>query len=494
MATLTRIIPRCYRDSVSLMQFARGFQSRPGVEEASAVMATEANLSLLRESGLLVQSPDAKPDDLLLVLRGDVTEADLEAAEAELLKPVASGGVAPAERPPASAAEALTRDPGLNFALISVPGDYAAAEGLKALARGLHVMMFSDNVGVEDELFLKTEAKRRGLLFLGPDCGTSIVNGAPLGFANQVRRGPVGIVSASGTGLQEVSSLLDRWGCGVSQALGTGGRDLKDAIGGLGALSCLDVLLDDPSTKVIVVISKPPSPRVAATLEARLRGSPKPVVYCYTGDPRSITLADAAREAFHHAEGRDVDEREDSRLPANCEATPAGGRWLRGLYSGGTLCAESAGLAAQVLGEVRANVAVPGVRPLDDIWTSQGHCFVDLGEDEFTRGRPHPMIDQSLRLERLGRELADPDTAAVLLDVVLGHGAHPDPAGEIAAFLQKRAPRPPVFASVTGTEADPQGWSKSLSALRVAGVTAFGSNADAALAAAEFVKSLQETL
>jgi succinyl-CoA synthetase alpha subunit len=492
--TLTRLLPQCYRDSVSLMQFARGLKAKPGVEEASAVMATAANLALLRESGVLKEVPEARPDDLLLVLVGDVQESDLDTAAAELLKPAAahpSGALL--ENPPVSASEALARDPELNFALISVPGDYAAAEGLKALALGLHVMMFSDNVTVEHELFLKSEAKRRGRLFLGPDCGTSIVNGAPLGFANQVRRGPIGIVSASGTGLQEVSSLLDRWGSGVSQALGTGGRDLKETIGGLGALSCLEVLLADAGTKVILVVSKPPSPSVAAALEAKLKGSPKPVVWCFTGDPKSGTLVEAAREAFRLAEGRDIDTREDSRLPANCEPHASGGRWLRGLYSGGTLCAESAALAARVLGTVSANVAVPGVVPLDDPWHSVGHTFVDLGEDEFTRGRPHPMIDQSLRLERLARELADPDTAAVLLDVVLGHGAHPDPAGEIADFLAHREPRVPLFASVTGTDADPQSWSKSLSALRVAGVTAFGSNAEAALAAAQFVKSLQET-
>ena len=491
--TLTRLLPQCYRDSVSLMQFARGLKAKPGVEEASAVMATAANLALLQESGVLKELPEARPDDLLLVLIGQVGEADLDAAAADLLKPSAPSSGTRGEQPPVSASEAWSRDPGLNFALISVPGDYAAAEGLKALALGLHVMMFSDNVTVEHELFLKSEARRRGLLFLGPDCGTSIVNGAPLGFANQVRRGPVGIVSASGTGLQEVSSLLDRWGSGVSQALGTGGRDLKESIGGLGALSCLDLLLADHGTKVILVVSKPPSPTVAAALETKLKGSAKPVVRCFTGDPKSGTLADAAREAFRLAEGRDADPREDPRLPANGEPVGAGGRWLRGLYSGGTLCAESAAIAARVLGTVFANVAVPGVQPLDDPWRSRGHAFVDLGEDEFTRGRPHPMIDQSLRLDRLSRELADPETAAVLLDVVLGHGAHPDPAGEIAGFLTRRPARVPVFASVTGTEADPQGWSKSLAALRVAGVTAFGSNAEAALAASHFVKSLQET-
>ena len=491
MATLIRFVPQCYRDSVSLMQFARTLKARPGIEEASAVMATAANLALLRESGLVTQALEPRPDDLLLVLVGDVTDADAAAAEAELLKPSIELEAQRLEEAPGSVAEALSRDSTLNFALVSVPGDYAAAEGLKALAAGLHVMLFSDNVSVEQEVFLKAEARRRGLLVLGPDCGTAIVNGVPLGFANQVNRGPVGIVAASGTGLQEVSSLLSRWGSGVSQALGTGGRDLKDAVGGSTMLACLDVLEADPATKVVLVVSKPPAPSVLRKLDERLAAYRKPVVTCFLGAPGALTLAGAARKAFALAEGRQPDQRESADLPPLTPPPGCGGRWLRGLYSGGTLCGEAAFLAGAVLPSVRANVAVPGVTALEDPWTSVGHCFVDLGEDEFTRGRPHPMIDQSLRLDRLAREMADPEVAAVVLDVVLGHGAHPDPATELAQFLHTLPPRTehrvPVFASVTGTDGDPQGWSKSLATLRVAGVAAYGSNVEAIEAALAFI-------
>lgn len=493
MPTLLRFVPQFYRDSVSLMQFARGLKAQPGVTDASAVMATAANLALLAEAGLLAGTPEPRPDDLLLVLTGDgVDEALVDQAQADLLRPAVrpgAGGTAP--EPPASIALALRGDPELNWALISVPGDYAAAEALKALAGGLHVMLFSDNVPVEQEAFLKDEAARRGLLLLGPDCGTSVVHGTALGFANRVAPGPVGLVSASGTGLQEVSSLLDRWGCGVSQALGTGGRDLKEAIAGRAALACLDVLAADEATKVVVLMSKPPAAATRRLLDERLRTYPKPVVTCFLGDPASPTLAGAARQAFERAMGRPPSADEAAGLTANPRPEGAGGRFLRGLYAGGTLCGEAALLASARLAGVSCNVSLPGLPHLDDPWTSQGHCFVDLGEDEFTRGRPHPMIDQSLRLERLAREASDPETAALLVDVVLGYGAHDDPATElaraVAALPRREGRRVPVFASVTGTEADPQGWSRSLNVLRQGGLSAFGSNEEAVLAAVDFV-------
>jgi len=500
VSVMYRYVKQCYRDSVSLMQFAKGFKTR-GFDEVSAVMATAANLALLHESGLLAEVLEPRPDDLLLVLKGaDLTAQDLADAEAELLKPSSPAGEAGDLREaPGSVAEAQSRNPALNFALISVPGDYAAAEGLKALAAGLHVMLFSDNVSVEREVFLKTEAGRRGLLLLGPDCGTSIVNGDPLGFANQVRRGPVGVVSASGTGLQEVTSLLDRWGSGVSQALGTGGRDLKEAVGGLTTLACLDLLQADAETKVVVLVSKPPSASVQALLLGRLAALGKPFVTCFVGDPQSLTLAQAAQKAFVLAEGRAPDSRESADLPPNPEPERCGGRWLRGLYSGGTLCAEAASLSARSLRTVASNVTVPGVSPLADPWSSVGNTFVDLGEDEFTRGRPHPMIDQSLRLDRFALEAADESVAAVVIDVVLGHGSHFDPATEWARFLEdlpvrSSGHRVPVFASVTGTDADPQGWSRSLATLRLGGVAAYGSNVEAVEAAVAFVSRSQELL
>jgi FdrA protein len=488
VAVAWRFVPQLYRDSVGLMQLARRWAALPGVAQASAQMGTAANLALLREAGILPDPPAPRPDDLLLVLAGDGDLAALlDAAEGEVRAPpreAAGGGAGEAggggPGAPPSVREAVRADGALDLALVSVPGDYAAGEALKALACGLDVMLFSDNVSVEQEVFLKEEAARRGRLVMGPDCGTAILDGAPLGFANQVRRGPVGVVSASGTGLQEVTSLLDRWGLGVSQAYGTGGRDLKEAVGGRAALACLDRLAQDPGTRCLLFVSKPPAPSVRDRLVARFGELPFPAVACFLGE--DLTLEAAAREAFRTVTGRDPEE---APLPPP-RAIP--GRrvrergFLRGLYSGGTLCAEAAWLLARAGLEVRSNVAAPGVKRLAEARRGEGHCLVDLGEDEFTRGRPHPMIDPSLRLARLADEAARSEVALVLCDVVLGHGAHADPAGALAAAVAALAPGadgcvPEVWACVTGTEADPQGFSRSAAALAEAGVRAFGSDA-----------------
>jgi FdrA protein len=486
VATATRLVPQCYRDSVSLMQLARRWSAWPGIASASAQMATGANLALLQEAGILPDPPPARPDDLLLLLCGEgELEPLLDRAEQELRAPAgAPGAAAPAgaaaEGAPGSVLEAVKADPTLDLALISVPGDYAAGEALKALSCGLDVMIFSDNVSLEQEVLLKAEAERRGRLLLGPDCGSAILHGAPLGFANQVRPGPVGVVSASGTGLQEVTSLLDRWGLGISQAYGTGGRDLKEAVGGRAALACVGRLAADPATRCLLFVSKPPSPKVKERLAERFRSLPFPVVACFLGE--GLTLEEAAREAYRRVLGKEPEEAPPPpprAVPGRPHRTSG---FLRGLYSGGTLCAEGAWLAARAGLPVRSNVAAPGVLPLDDPWHSQDHAFVDLGEDEFTRGRPHPMIDPSLRLARLAEEAARADTHRILLDVVLGHGAHPDPAGVLAEAALALPPDPKgllpeLWACVTGTEGDPQGWTASVRTLAQAGIRCFGSNA-----------------
>ena len=451
-------------------------------------MATAANLALLRDAGMLSELPEPRPEDLFLVLAGEGDLAALlDEAEREVRAPPgASRPAARGEREafsgavPPSILEAVKGDPSLDLALVSVPGEYAAGEALKALAAGLDVMLFSDNVSLEQEVFLKVEAGRRGRLVMGPDCGSAILDGTPLGFANAVRRGPVGVVSASGTGLQEVTSLLDRWGLGTSQAYGTGGRDLSAEVGGLAALACLERLAGDPGTRCVLLVSKPPAPSVRERLAERLREMPFPAVACFLGE--ELTLEQAAREAFRLVRGEDPPQQ---ALPAPAALPGRRARrsgFLRGLYSGGTLCAEASWLCARAGLATHSNVHAPGVLPLASAWASEGHTFVDLGEDEFTRGRPHPMIDPGLRLARLAEEAARADTLRVLVDVVLGHGAHPDPAGQLAVAVRALAPDPngelpEVWACVTGTEADPQGFTASVRTLSEAGIRCYGSNA-----------------
>lgn len=493
MATRSRTIPNLYRDSVSLMQLSARIAALPGVTGATAVMATEANIALAREAGLISAPPDAGPNDLLIVVAGAdaaTLDAALEEAVAELDRAPSRSGGEIEETPPRSIAMAVAESTEANLALISTPGEYAAAEARKALALGLNVMMFSDNVTVEDEIALKRRAGESGLLVMGPDCGTAIIDGIPLGFANAVRRGDIGVVAASGTGLQQVTCLIDRAGHGVSQAIGTGGRDLGEAVGGVTMRAGIAALADDPDTNVIVLVSKPPAPAVAARVIDAAAATGKRVVVCFLG----ARSADIARDGVAAASTlADAAALACGNIPAPPDVIspvrPAPGRrYLRALYSGGTFCYEAQTLLSVETGPVWSTTPLSKKYALVDPWTSEGHTVIDLGDDVFTRGRPHPMIDHRLRNERIPREAADPECAVILLDVVLGFGAHDDPAAEMVPVIE-RAKGPVYVASVCGTDSDPQGLARLEQALKDAGVLLADSNAAAVRLAAAILRN-----
>jgi FdrA protein len=491
LACLVR--PGAYFDSVVLMQIASELRSRPGVRNASLGMGTAANKEVLEAAGLL--APDAAtagPNDLIVALDTDEGGADeaLAAAEAALEARTAApapGGTAEARRP-----RTLAEAPA-GLAIISTPGRYAGAEALKALRLGMNVFCFSDNVALEQEIELKREAHSRGLIVMGPDCGTGMVAGVPLGFVNEVRAGDVGLIGASGTGLQQVSTLVDRWGAGVSHMIGVGSHDLAAAVGAISMLDALDALAADPATKVIGLISKPPDPEVAERVLARAAASGKPVVAAFLGaDPEgapagvtmAATLEDAARALVRASTGS-----EPSALGRDA-APPAGARGdrrlLRGLYAGGTFAYEAKLLLEPRIGEIGDDADPPaGDRPAR---LPDGHLILDLGDDRFTVGRPHPMIDPAVRLDMLRAAGDDPRTAVILLDVVLGHLAADDPAGDLAPVIAEIAARPDapaVVCCVVGTDADPQGRERQERALRDAGaLLAPSSSAAAALAEA----------
>ena len=432
-----------YFDSVALMRVSQRISGLAGVEAAALMIGSPSNKALLREAGLLApEGEGATANDLVIAVRGGGAEAAIEAALRLLVDNTAPSSL-PTARSLHGARELL---PAANLALISVPGEFAAQEARKALARGLHVLIFSDNVPIEEEIALKKLAAEKSLLVMGPDCGTALIAGAPIAFANVVPRGDVGIVSASGTGLQEVSTLVARLGGGVSHGIGVGGRDLDERVGGLATLAAIDALDRDAGTARIVLVSKPPSPRVAARVRERLKASRKPSVVCFMGES---TLRAAAETVMQ----------KKLEWPDRPKIAKASGR-VKGLYCGGTLCAE----AAQIVG-------------------GRGE-FMDLGGDEFTRGRPHPMIEPELRNEWLRKALADSSVGAILVDVVLGFGSHEDPAGVLA---REDLSRKPVIASVTGTEGDPQRYSRQVATLKDAGVIVAPSNAHAAELAASLV-------
>jgi len=489
---IQRLLPNLYRDSVSLMQLSAALGKLPGVEQASVVMATPSNLEFLRQAGLADGDIAPRPNDLLVAVRGK-SSAQLEAALATALaslnkESIENIGTAAAEAPLRSLQMALAKSPAANLALISVPGDYAAAEAMKALALGLNVMLFSDNVALADEVALKRYAGERSLLVMGPDCGTAIIDGVPLGFANAVRRGAVGVVGASGTGTQQVTSLVHRRGAGISHAIGTGGHDLHKEVGGITMLHGLKLLARDADTKVIVLISKPPSPAIAREVIAAARKAGKPVVINFIGSTLersggnlhvSRTLDEAASAAVALAKGRKPARAAGSAIKLPKLRFGKRQRYIRGLFSGGTFCYE----ASALLGGAWSNAPVDPKWTSEDPWKSREHTLIDLGDDVFTRGRPHPMIDLRLRNDRLLEEAADPQVAVILLDVVLGYGSHPDPAAEMVPVLKKikkKRGSPVIVASVCGTDEDPQGLERQEAALREAGVLLAESNARAA--------------
>ena len=511
MPVKTIIKPSEYRDSVSLMLVAQELARLPGVTDAAVVMATEANKAILKEASLLTpEAAAASPNDLVIAIHAADSALAQAVAAVEGLLQRKQAQAETAEFRPKTLRGALKSNPAANLAVISVAGRYAADEAWKALHQGLHVLLFSDNVSLADEIALKKYASEHGLLLMGPGAGTAILNGVALGFADALPAGPVGIVSAAGTGLQEVSTLLAKQGVGITQGIGTGGRDLSEDVGGIMMLAGLKALQDDPATRVIVLVSKPPAASVAQRVLALVALSDKPTVVCFLGGEfQQAGVGAGQRQAPNVYSARTLEEaawvgaslaksgkpeqpasKDDLEAQANelrVRLAP-GQRYLRGLFSGGTLCYEAQVIWRDMLAEpVLSNAPLSKAYQLPDSTRSQGHTAVDLGEEEFTVGRLHPMMDNALRIRRLLQEARDPEVAVILLDVVIGYGAHPDPAAELgpaaqkAGFLAQEAGRQLLMvASVTGTEQDPQSLSRQVQALQGAGVVVCDSNAAAA--------------
>lgn len=486
-----------YQDSIALMQVAEGLRALPGVREVAALMGTPANHELLASAGLsTTETKGAGADDLVLAVAAEseaTAEAAIEAARG-LFAERRQQLEASVRVLPRTLESALSHLPDANLAVISVPGPYAKFEAMRALRRGLHVFLFSDNVPLADELELKQTALGRRLLCMGPDCGTAYLGGVGLGFANVVPRGRIGCVAASGTGLQAVASHLAALGEGISQGIGVGGRDLSAEVGGAMTRVALEALAADPETDVVVLISKPPAPSLMPRIEATLKALGKPVVACCLGmAPRAdgavrwaTTLEDAAVAAAAFRHGRawapalfgDPDGIR-ARL-ARVLAVQRRGAGLLGLFTGGTLAHEARLLLEPLIGRVASNLEEGGA-----------HRIVDLGADEFTVGRPHPMLDpeaRAVRVREAGRTAA---VGVLLLDLVLGRAAHPDPARPLAAAIQDARSAAAadgrslaVVASVVGTAEDPQGLRTQIAALEATGAEVLPSNAQAARFAA----------
>lgn len=504
-----QITPGAYYDSVSLMIISNAVKKLEGVTEALVGMGTDLNRELNRNNPNL-NSPEVEkttPNDFFVaanVRDEEVWKAVLAKVDEKLNEKKED---AASNYYPATLEGALKIQPDTNMAVISVPGKGGHAYNVakNCLMHHINVMLFSDNVSIEEEHELKSEAVKRGLLVMGPDCGTAIVNHVPLAFANVVRPGNIGMVCASGTGTQEVSSIIDQLGGGVSQVLGTGGRDLKKDIGGIMFKHCLEALIADPETKVIVLVSKPPYPLVQTEVLKMAKEGKKPTVVCFIGgDPveiksmgliPAVSLEDAARKAVALSKGEEVTTFDGfDASPAEIDAIvneatknlASTQKYMRALYTGGTLCDESMKYLLPTCKRIFSNIPLQDNDKLENKDVSREHTALDFGDDEFTVGRPHPMIDPSLRAERVLKEANDETCAVILVDCVIGYGSHEDPAADLSDAIKKgkedakKAGRDViVVASVCGTEGDPQCLSKTQEKLRNAGAIVMPTNAQA---------------
>jgi succinyl-CoA synthetase alpha subunit len=507
--SLVNVVKRnLFRDSIQLMRLSEDVKKLDGVDDAVVSMGTDTNRRLLKDLGLLGnESRSAGDGDLIIAVRvsGGFNVGDVMARVEQLVMapPAPSGGTR--TKVFHSVESALEAARGANLAIVSLPGKQAFEPTMELLKRRVNVHLFSDHVPLEQELKLKQYASTRGLLVMGPGAGTSIINGVGLGFANSVRRGDVGIVASAGTGIQEVSIMLDRIGLGVSAALGVGGTDVSEQVGGLMMKDCLRLLDNDRGTRMIMIVAKTPKAKVISeVMEHVERKTSKPVVACFLGldPPRTtdgrVTYAKTLHSAVHstaRASGREYKKQFDANISTDFErlSKAAGGlraglgatrKFARGLYSGGTLAHETLLIFRELTGGAYSNTPLSDEFKLADPNVSRGNSVVDLGDESFTAGRAHPMIDPTLRKLRIAQEARDPRVALLLLDVVLGYGSSPDPGGALAGVIEdavrgsgKGMRGPAVMAHVCGTETDPQSLSAQSERLSSAGALLFSSNA-----------------
>lgn len=511
MAIKSIIKKNTYFDSVTLMTLSTKANNIDGIKQVNISMGTTMNKEVLRSVGLYTPEVDeAKPGDMMIIFQSeegyDIDVLEKEIMEIMVRKDEQDHGK---EQTFSSIETASKNSPNAGIAVVSVPGTYAARVARKALNEGLHVMIFSDNVSLEDEIALKTEAHEKGLLVMGPDCGTSIIGGKGLCFANEVRKGRIGIVAASGTGAQEVSVRVHDFGGGISHLIGTGGRDLSKEVGGIMMLDGLNALMNDDGTDVIILVSKPPSEVVAKKIYEQVALSTKPVIICFIGGNQTEIEASGAiyakttkQAALKAVILSGVPEASINKRSLNlplieeikAKLSPSQ-KYIRGLFCGGTICDEVAHLIKEEYDNVYTNISKDPKYMLADINVSCEHTLIDFGDDAFTQGKPHPMIDPSLRNERFLKEAADPEVGVLVIDVVLGYGSHPDPVGVTLPVIKKakalaasQGRHLEILAFVLGTERDPQEFADQVARLSAEGVTISSSCENTGLLSRGFVK------
>jgi succinyl-CoA synthetase alpha subunit len=503
-----------YFDSFSLMKISSELKKVAGIREAMVCMGTDLNKAFLRSVGLLgIEAELATINDLIIAVNGENEEAATEGmkkAEGLLLQKVRLRGGTKVFRP-RTLENALKRFPEANLILMSIPGNYVRREAEIAIKKGLHVLIFSDNVPIKDEIELKKLGQKEGLLVMGPDCGTAIIHGTALGFANAVRKGPIGIIGASGTGIQELSVILDKLGVGISQAIGTGGRDLLQEVGGITTQMAIEAMNRDPETKVIVFLAKAFDKQIGEEILHLLKRTGKPAIVNLMGGPMDLiesvgleggsTLEETAFKAALKVSKEIkketfITEQDLTKIvESETRHLSSSQKYLRALFSGGSLCVEAVSIFSQVVRKrIYTNIHHKDAEPLPDLEKSIEHTMIDLGDDFFTRGRAHPMIDPRIRIERLLKEAEDPEIAVVLLDIILGYGSSSDMAGSLLPAIiraremsESRGGYLPVVVNLCGTEEDPQNLEEQKGKLSEVGVVVLPTNALATRVAAQIL-------
>jgi succinyl-CoA synthetase alpha subunit len=503
-----------HRDSVKLLHLSEEAKKIDGITDAAVVMGTTTNKEILQKLGLLTDEGRASSEsDMILAVMADsqpLIEKGLKKIEEMVLKPPVAKG-----RSYYSLDAALQAVPDANLAVVSIPGEHAREVVLKLLDKGISVHLFSDHVPPDHELELKEYAKERGLLVMGPGAGTSVIGGKAIAFANVVKKGKIGVVGAAGTGLQEVTVLLSEAGLGVSEGLGTGGGDVKAKIGGIMMLQSIDALEQDPGSSTVVVVSKPPDADVKKKIiDHIVNRTKKQYVTCFIGPesyamPASMrgrvratkTLHAAVMEAIQATEpGRYAEIAKPFSMSQNDLMALASKiskglndkqKYVRGLYTGGTFAYETLVILGRMIGDVYSNAPIDARLKLANSYQSVKDSIVDLGEEEFTVGRAHPMIDPTIRKMRIVEEAKDPEVAVIIMDFMLGYGSHSDPAGAMLGAItdarriaEKDGRVLPILAHVCGTEQDPQPLSEQIGKLRGAGIEVLPTNALMAIASA----------
>ncbi len=503
MLTSTAIRKNQYYDSVFLMGFNNRLSKVDGVVQSAVFMGSDANKEVLIDLGFDAEDiRGASANDLIIAIGANSQKAiaDISSNLDLWLTEVTVSKISSEFH---NLGMALSARPESNLVVISVPGEYAAYECRKSLEAGKNVFLFSDNVSVEDEIALKEYASRNGLIVMGPDCGTSLISGIGIGFANSVRRGNIGVIAAAGTGLQEFTCMVHNCGYGISHAIGTGGRDLSDSVGGLTTLSALDALERDPSTKAIAIVSKPPGEYTINKLIDRISSCKKPVVCCFLGISGIIervgggfTCAENIDDAVHLTiaaiGGQLAEEKPASLIPPG---KLADGKYLRGVFAGGTFCYQTQQILRDAGIIVHSNAPLEKSMKLPSPMQSFEHTVVDMGDEYFMVGRPHPMINGSQRALRIVQEARDKNTGILLLDFILGYNSSLDPVGELIEAIQEaqqiarsRGDELIVVASMCGTEGDAQNIAIQNKKLIDCGVSVFASNVLAVRYCAELIK------